>query len=185
MTTTIEPYRATTITFTVFGDAKPAGSKRAMPIYRKGAAGRELVTRANGSPVIAIVDDNPKSRDWKNSVRSAARNAYRGELLRGPIKLLLIFYRPRNKGHFNSRGELNKTGREATHPIAKPDVLKLARGVEDALTGVLYGDDAQICVEVLEKRWGEPARCEVAVESMVAGLPDAMPGPGGGGLRMF
>lgn len=162
----IEPYRASAIEFTVYGDAKPAGSKRAMPIYRKGAAGRELVTRANGSPVIAVVDDNPKSRDWKNSVRSAARHEYRGELLRGPLKLTLVFYRPRNKGHFNSRGELNKTGREATHPVTKPDVLKLARGVEDALTGVLYGDDAQICVEVIEKAWGEPARVEICLESI-------------------
>jgi predicted short-subunit dehydrogenase-like oxidoreductase (DUF2520 family) len=43
-------------------------------------------------------------------------------------------------------------------------VLKLARGVEDALTGIVWRDDAQIVVEHLEKRYGSPARCEVRVK---------------------
>jgi Holliday junction resolvase RusA-like endonuclease len=43
----------------------------------------------------------------------------------------------------------------------KPDVLKLARAVEDALTGILYRDDAQIVTEVLRKRYGDPPRVEI------------------------
>lgn len=156
------------ITFTVYGEAKPAGSKRAMPIYRNGPGGRELARRANGSPMIAVVDDNPKSRDWKNAVASAAREAYSGPLLRGPIKLTLAFFRPRPKGHFGSNG-LNKNGRESPRPISKPDLLKLTRGVEDAITGVVWADDSQIVYEVLEKSWGEPARVEITIEEIANG----------------
>lgn len=153
------------IAFTVFGEAKPAGSKQAMPIYRKGQNGRQLVTRPNGSPVIAVVDDNPKSKDWKQQVAHAAREAYRGELLDCPLRVSFLFYRPRPKGHFGATG-LNKKGREAPSPTTKPDVLKLARGVEDALTGVVWRDDSQIVAEMLVKDWGEPARCEIVIEPM-------------------
>lgn len=153
------------ITFTVFGEARPAGSKRAMPIYRRGVNGRQLVTRANGSPVIAVIDDNPKSKDWKQQVAHAARQSYRGDLIDGPLKVSLCFYRARPKGHFGSKG-LNSKGRGSMAPTTKPDVLKLARGVEDALTGVVWRDDAQIVAEVLTKDWGEPARCEITIESI-------------------
>ncbi len=155
------------ITFTVFGEPRPAGSKRAMPIYRNGPRGRQLVTRANGSPMIAVIDDNEKSKDWKQQVAYAARQAYRGELLNGPLRVSLHFYRPRPGGHFGSKG-LNKQGRETPAPTTKPDVLKLARGVEDAMSKVIYRDDAQIVAELITKDWGEPARCEIIVEEMAA-----------------
>jgi Holliday junction resolvase RusA-like endonuclease len=155
------------ISFDVLGVAKSAGSKRAMPIYRKGANGRQLVTRPNGSPVIVVTDDNPKSKEWKNEVRAAARAAYRGPVLRGAIRLTLRFIRNRPKGHYGKgkNAARIKAGAEP-HPIAKPDVLKLARGVEDALTGVCWADDAQIVDECLVKCWGEPARVEVTIEPL-------------------
>jgi len=47
-------------------------------------------------------------------------------------------------------------------------VLKLARGVEDALSGILYMDDAQIVSERLTKLYGSPARVEITVTVMSA-----------------
>jgi len=161
-----QPPSLRAITFTVYGQAQPAGSKKAMPIYRNGPNGRQLVTRANGSPMIAVTDDNPKSRDWKQQVAHAASAAYRGPLLVCPIRFTLLVVRPRPKGHFNSRGELNKSGRETPHPITKPDVLKLARAVEDAISGIVWNDDAQIVSEHLTKSWGEQAKIEVTIEPM-------------------
>lgn len=141
------------ITFTVLGEAKPAGSKRAFAIRKGGAfTGR-----------IAVVDANPNSRDWKQQVSAAAFQACRGRLLDGPLRVSLQFYRPRPKGHYGAKG-LNKKGRESTAPTGKPDVLKLARGVEDACTGIVWRDDAQIVAEFISKDWGEPARCEVLIE---------------------
>lgn len=141
------------IAFTVFGDAKPAGSKRAFAL-RKGGV---LTGR------VAVADANPNSREWKQQVAYAARQAYSGELLEGPLKVTLQFYRVRPRGHYGARG-LNSKGRASTAPTGRPDVLKLARAVEDALTGVVWRDDAQIVHEVIAKSWGEPARVEVSVE---------------------
>ncbi len=141
------------IQFTVLGDAKPAGSKRAFAIRKGGVpTGR-----------IAVMDANPNSKSWKQEVSHAAFLACRGRMLDGPVKLTLNFYRVRPKGHYGAQG-LNKKGRESSAPIQKPDVLKLARGVEDACTGVVWRDDAQIVTEVLTKSWGEPARVEVIIE---------------------
>lgn len=140
------------IRITVYGHAQPAGSKRGFP--RK---------RSNGSTFVSIVDANPNAKDWKNAVASAAREAYSGDLLNGPLAVSMVFYRPRPKGHFTSSGGLSKSGRTTPYPTPKPDVLKLARAVEDALTGVVYRDDAQIVDEHIAKSWGEPARCEIEI----------------------
>ena len=138
------------IVFTVFGIAQSAGSKR-------GFARR----RSDGSTFVSIVDDNPKSRDWKNAVTAAASQHYTGDLLDCPIDLKLIFYRPRPLGHFGKRGVRASA---PAYPVSRPDVLKLARAVEDALTGVIYRDDSQIVTETLIKRFGEPSRVEIIVQ---------------------
>lgn len=154
------------ITFTVLGKAEPAGSKRAFALRKKGGA---LVLREGGAPVISITDDNPNSKAWKQEVGKsallarAAQPGHLGRLLEGPLAVTFYFYRPRPKGHMTSKGELSKSGRETPYPTSKPDVLKLARGVEDALTSVLWRDDAQIVDEKIRKFWGEPARVVITV----------------------
>jgi len=147
---------AETITFTVLGEAKPAGSKRAFALRKNGV----LTGRA------AVVDANPNSRDWKNAVASAARDAYQGALLDGPLRLSLCFYRPRPKGHFGAKG-MNAKGRGSIAPTMKPDCTKLIRGVEDALTGIIWRDDAQIVAQFASKDWGEPARVEIVIEQFI------------------
>ena len=152
-----------TIAFTVYGHPQTAGSKRAFVLRRRDGS---LVTRPGGSPMVNVTDDNARSKDWKATVAwagQAARGASAG-LLDGPLEVAFTFYRPRPKGHLNVRGELSKSGRENPHPATKPDVLKLARAAEDALSGVVWRDDAQIVTETLRKRWGEPARLEVEIE---------------------
>lgn len=139
------------IRFTAIGKPQPAGSKRGFPIRRK-----------NGSIGVAMSDDNPKAKGWQSIVADAAREAYQGELLRGPLVVRMHFYLVRPKGHFGT-GRNAGTVKESAppYPAKKPDVLKLARGTEDALSGVVFADDAQIVVEMLHKSWGEPARVEV------------------------
>ncbi|MGH9932948.1 MAG: RusA family crossover junction endodeoxyribonuclease [Pyrinomonadaceae bacterium] len=159
----------TRINFTVLGDAKPAGSKRAFALKRRDGS---PVLRPNGTQVVTVVDANPNSKPWKQEVARAAREAYCGDLLDGPLRLHLKFFRPRPKGHFTTTG-LSKAGRESIAPTTKPDVLKLARAVEDSLTGVIWRDDSQVVVELLTKEWGEPARVEVVVENYAPRVPVA------------
>ena len=141
---------SSTIKFTVLGKAETAGSKRAF--FKQGMK----------RPI--VIDDNAKSKPWKAEVAAAAREVYDGPLLNGALAVTFTFFRPRPKGHFKKNGELATAGLDAEFPTTKPDALKLARGVEDALTGVIYRDDAQIVTESLMKRWGEPARVEVEIE---------------------
>ena len=63
----------TSIQFTVYGKAQPAGSKTGFPIKRK-----------NGSLGVAMSDSNPKAKSWQQEVKSAAAKAHDGPLLTGP-----------------------------------------------------------------------------------------------------
>jgi len=41
-------------------------------------------------------------------------------------------------------------------PASRPDLTKLIRSVEDALTGILWRDDAQVISQVALKRYAMP-----------------------------
>lgn len=134
---------ASVIAFTVYGEAKPAGSKRA------------FVNPKTGKPI--ITDDTGKAgRVWRNDVQAAAREAYAGPLLDEPLWVTMTFYRTRPKSHYRTNGELKASAPRV--PTTRPDTLKLARAVEDALTGILWRDDALIVDEPLHKRFAEDGR---------------------------
>jgi Holliday junction resolvase RusA-like endonuclease len=52
------------------------------------------------------------------------------------------------------------------YPISKPDVLKLARAAEDALTGIIWSDDALIVQEHLYKAYDATPGLLLSVQSM-------------------
>jgi Holliday junction resolvase RusA-like endonuclease len=159
-----------TFTFTVYGQPQTAGSKRAFAFRRH-----------DGSLGASVTDDNAKGAGWKGDVAKAARTVFTGDLLTGALRVSMVFYRPRPKGHFNSSHGLNKAGRDSIAPTTKPDVLKLARCAEDALTGVVWRDDALIVTETLEKKWGEPARLVMVIETIEREAADGR-GPARGTL---
>ena len=141
------------IYFNVPGIPQSRGSKRAFPIKR-----------GNGKIGVAVSDNNRKSKDWMACVRAAALEAYHGEVIREPIVMQLVFYFPRPKGHFGTGKNAAVLKQSAPIvPAGRPDLLKLARGIEDALIGICYHDDALIVVESLRKVYGEPARAEVVI----------------------
>jgi Holliday junction resolvase RusA-like endonuclease len=147
------------VAFTVFGQPAPAGSKT----IGRGRAGNTFIR-----------DSSKKSYPWKKDVAQAAGIAMQGDgLLEGPLSLELVFHVPRPKGHFGVRG-LRPSA--PAYPTVKPDVLKLARAVEDAMSGVVFRDDAQIVTEFLRKTYGEPARCEVRVTPIQTGMARATEG---------
>lgn len=124
------------VSFSVDGDPKPQGSKRA------------FVNPKNGRAI--IVEDNKLVRPWRERVLWAARDACETPL-DGPIAITLAFRMPRPKS-------LPK--RRAMLPAKRPDLDKLTRAVFDALTGIAYHDDAQVCrvtaTKVYATRDGRP-----------------------------
>jgi Holliday junction resolvase RusA-like endonuclease len=160
----------TLLEITVFGHAEPAGSKTSYVLKRKDGS---HVTRPDGSIIVNTADANKKSKGWKQNVAQvvgAQWLAAGNQPLDGALALSITVFRPRPKGHFGSGKNEGKLKDWAVDefPTTKPDVLKLSRGIEDALTGIVWRDDSQITDEILFKRFGEPERVVIRV-----GRPDA------------
>lgn len=157
-------------TFTVVGKPEPAGSKTSQPVYRKGPDGRPVPVIVGGRVLTNTRDANKKSPGWKDRVAQEVSEQYGPEpLLDVPLAVTFRFVVPRNKGHFGTGRNAGAVKDSApAYPRVRPDVLKLARGVEDALTGVLWRDDAQIVQEELVKEFGEPSRVEIEVRTLDA-----------------
>lgn len=131
------------IKIVVPGIPKPAGSKRV------------VTNRSTGKAY--VIDACDKSRDWKTSVAQVARDTYKSEPFLGPIRLEIEFIYPRPKSHYRSNGIL-KTN--APHwKSTKPDLTKLVRAVEDALTGIIWIDDAQVVLTIAEKHYPSLTQC--------------------------
>lgn len=137
------------IRFTVFGVAQPAGSKRGFVI--------------NGRAV--LTDANPKSRTWKSEVKDAARAAYSGPPLNGPLGLAVEIYRPYLKAHLRKDGTVKPNAPKWC--ITKPDATKLLRGIEDAITDAgLWRDDAQVAMQTVTRSYGDPPRVEITISPL-------------------
>lgn len=135
------------IAFTVFGTPAPAGSKRAL--------------LAPGSSRPVVVDASTSTKPWQAAVRAEAAAVMDGRpLINSAVWVEMRFFFPRPKAHYGTKG-LRESAPE--YRTQKPDVIKLARAAEDALTGVLWRDDSQVVSAQLRKGWGEPARCEIKV----------------------
>lgn len=148
------------VAFTVHGTPQPAGSKRG---FHNPKTGRVIVT-----------DANPQARPWKAQVADTAAQAMTfhsdegtsGYLppFDGPLAVELVFWVTRPKGHYGTGRNAGIVRASAPEfPTVRPDLLKLARAVEDAIAGIVYRDDAQIVAETLLKRYGDPARCDIVV----------------------
>lgn len=155
------------VAFTVYGSPRTAGSKRAFAVRKGGKRIDGKMVGGTFTGRVAVSDDNPKSAGWKDKVAQVAGEVMAGRpVMEGPVMLGLRFYLLRPKGHVGKRGLRPKA--PAFHTI-KPDVLKLARAVEDALSKVVYRDDSQIVdYDRLGKRYGSPERVEVTVRRATA-----------------
>ena len=146
-----------TIRLFVAGKPQSRGSKRAFPFRRKG-----------GQLAVAVSDDNPKSRDWMAIVADQFAQAMAGrDPFSGPVGLRLRFVMPRLKSHFGTGKNAMVLKSNAPHyHTSKPDRGKLARGVEDAITGIGYLDDSQVCCGPIEKVYGECPGVEIELTEM-------------------
>lgn len=157
----------------VYGDPKPAGSKVSGVAYRKGEGGGKVPVMRNGKIVTFTKDSSgDKGKAWRNAVADIGAGALEGEdLFSGPLYVELTFLLRRPQSHFGSgRNAARLKDSAPLYPASRPDVLKLARGVEDSLSGVLWRDDSLIVSGPYEKVYAEPGEA-VGVEVRVWRLP--------------
>ena len=155
--------RSIKLQFTVIGHPEPAGSKRAFPFKRR-----------DGKLGVAVSDANPRAKHWKQAVACIAADEMAKlqlpvdrPLLDGPLKVWFRIRLSRPKGHYRSGAHSSELKPSApVYPTTRPDLLKIARGVEDACTGIIWVDDSQIVGELLEKAYGAPERVEIEIETL-------------------
>lgn len=149
--------------FTVVGTPVPQGSTRAFAGKGK-AAGRAFITN----------DPTGTIGKWRGDIRQALQGQRQLATTRGfveppatpvdaPISMRLVFRFARPASHFlpvnakRSTPELKPSApaQQAVTGGRTGDLDKLVRAVLDALTGVLYLDDAQVVVIGALKRWSD------------------------------
>ena len=135
----------------VYGSPGPQGSKRHV------GGGR-------------MIESSKKVRPWRQDVKGAAE-AYRRHhglpVLDGPLRVRMVFTLPKPAG---------APKRRQTWPMRMPDLSKLVRSTEDALTDAgLWADDARVVECFSAKRYpGEgidaldAPGCVIVVESIKA-----------------
>lgn len=142
------------ISFWIPGVPQPGGSKRAFLVP--------------GSKWPSITDDCKGNKGWRKVVATYARRAYQGPPWEGPLILMVQFRMPRPKFHKGTGRNLQRVKLSAPKfPTTKPDATKLLRAVEDALTGILWKDDAQIVEQRVWKTYELDAGpgCWIEVEA--------------------
>jgi crossover junction endodeoxyribonuclease RusA len=133
------------ITFEVRGMAPaPQGSKRHL---------------GNG----VMVESCKAVKPWRLLVADAAVRSGT-TLIRGPVSMAVTFVFARPKGHYGKRGLLPSAPR---WHMVKPDGSKLLRSTEDALSKVLYEDDARIVSCNWSKRYAVGDELPGAVITLV------------------
>ena len=97
-------------------------------------------------------------------VQDAARSALPADWVprSEPIRLYIVFRLRRPKAHYTTRGAVKSSA--PAHPTVKPDLTKLLRAVEDALTGVVWRDDSQIIHQAVTKEYADADMTSVVVE---------------------
>lgn len=79
---------------------------------------------------------------WRDAVAIYAKAARQGDPWQGAIDLMLTFaYKQRTKRDYGQP------------KLTRPDLSKLVRAVEDALTGIVYVDDNQVVQLIANKRY--------------------------------
>jgi crossover junction endodeoxyribonuclease RusA len=91
----------------------------------------------------------PRLRRWRAAIGLAARDAAGGQpVITGPVVVVGRFVLARPANHYlpaNGRRPVRQLRLDAPkYPAGMPDVDKLARALLDALTGVVFRDDAQV-----------------------------------------
>jgi len=113
-----------------------------------------------------MVEQSVNLKPWREAVRQEALKTGK-PMAMGAVFVDLAFRFARPKGHYNAKGELKQSA--PMRVITKPDLDKLQRSTLDALTGVLFKDDSQVCRILAMKCYclpGELEGCEIVVEDV-------------------
>jgi Holliday junction resolvase RusA-like endonuclease len=127
----METTAMTDLTITVYGTPAPQGSKS-----YKG----QRTSKTTGRTHAVLVESSKKVKPWRQAVEAVARDLVsawaKWEPLDGPLVAEMVFTLPK---------PASAPKRRQTWPMRYPDVSKLVRSTEDALTTAgVWADDARV-----------------------------------------
>jgi Holliday junction resolvase RusA-like endonuclease len=142
------------IRFAVAGEPVPQGSKvgqivgRRIKIHGAVAVLQPKVLLTEQADMSTKTKGRDRLKKWRGRIETAAARAMQDLALGSPFTFDVVlsaeFVLPRPPSHYKPNGDLTASAkRERAHP-GKPDLSKLVRAVEDAMSGIVYGDDAQV-----------------------------------------
>lgn len=143
------------VVFVVYGRPQQMGSKKAF---------------VRGNRAIITDDNSAHRKQWANAVSTAAAGAMaRRNVLDGAVMVRVAFHFRRPKAHYGTGRNAHLLKSAAPHWHSQtPDLDKLIRCLNDALTGVVWRDDSLVCRIEATRHWTEQQeRAEVYVRRLV------------------
>lgn len=135
------------IRFTVYGEPKAQGRPR-------------FARRGN----FVTTYDPKDSREYKDTVYSVALQHRPPSPLEGPLEVYIDCYRSIPKAFSQKKVMAACLGE--IKPTSKPDVDNYAKGIKDALNGLVWKDDSQIVLLQVRKLYSQTPRVEIAVNEV-------------------
>lgn len=112
-----------------------------------------------------ITDNCKRGKEWRATVRAAVAAQMRSSTLyEGALFLHVDFFLRRPKSHYRT-GKFSHLLKNSAprFPTKKPDTTKLLRAIEDALTDVLWVDDAQVVAQFTTKDYSDLPGADVSL----------------------
>jgi Holliday junction resolvase RusA-like endonuclease len=108
--------------------------------------------------------DPEKSRKYKDYVRRVAQEYAPREPLQGQLQVEIDVYKSCLKSF--SKKKIEQAENKELRPTTKPDVDNYAKGIKDALNGLVWRDDSQVVDLRVQKFYSKSPRVEVRVKEM-------------------
>lgn len=116
---------------------------------------------------VIMAPANKRQKPWMSHVQSIALDNYKGKPITDPVSINLTFFWPRPKSHYrtgkNSHVLKDSAPKKCT---TKPDLTKMLRAVEDALTGVIWKDDSQVVMFNCQKLYDSNPGVAVFIQTV-------------------
>lgn len=131
--------------FFVPGIPVPQGSKNATVVPRKGKNGKCNPAGGKSSFRAVMYEQEKGLAKWRGNVkRFAAMQLPKNWNSSGCFANWSVFFFPRPGYHYSKDGTLKPEYSQILYKKTKPDGDKCLRAINDSITGVVFGDDAQV-----------------------------------------
>lgn len=134
-----------------------------VPGAPQGKARARTVRNAHTGQTMSYTPDNTVL--YENLIKTCYMNAGGGIFNnKEPVKLQVTAYFPIPKS--TSKKKAAQMLAKEILPAKKPDADNILKAVNDALNGLAYGDDSQVCFECINKYYDLNPRLEITVDLM-------------------